>query len=543
MLTVFRPYGNLDWKPMSPRTRKKVKWARIVQLLLRIGALLGAIGMLVCVIAIKNVSGNVAWILRIPPGIAIMHTVYAIYHLARSSKARTPASSASYMIFAAIIDTGLIPFFIFTALIARTEYTEPSNTQGRWKTLFGNDTADKKIVFSTFLFCVVNGGLHLVSLVISIYLTVIFRKISKLPPDMNPLEDNLTSRHKRNKSSISAPIEASEPNSKRGSQAEPLMQTRSVPFMQTRNDSSSRGFDIPTPNFSPRASRTTLPSPYDQPFKGNSSRASHSPSPRRDSFYDQSVSNRSSRTHVPPSPPKRDSFYDQTISNRSSRVQIPSSPPKRESFYDQPGFKRSSLQEFQSSPLKRDNFYSSANSSQTVLPQSAPINHPTPTPSSIYSTSQTPRPLSTRPQSTATSDTSSNWVTHPSPPPSPPAEFKHLINGPYKAVPQPAQASAFRADSENFNPLELNPPTPPNTQRTTWSPVRKGLMPGSGNIMGTGSALGFGSGKLRGYEGMGKKTRVVSSGVDMGNAGVKQRGVSGKLVEEGRGGGGYYDDN
>ena len=59
--------------------------------------------------------------------------------------------------------------------------------------------------------------------------------------------------------------------------------------------------------------------------------------------------------------------------------------------------------------------------------------------------------------------------------------------------------------------------------------------------MGTGSALGIGSGKLRGYEGMGKNTRVVSSGVDMSGAGVKQRGVSGKIVEEGRSGAYYVD--
>ena len=517
MLINFRPYGNLNWKPMSPKTRKKVTWVRRFQLLLRMCALLGAIGMLVCVIAIKNVNGNIAWILRIPPAVAIVHTIYAIYHLARSPKARTPTSSASYMIFAAIIDTSLIPFFVFTALIARTEYTEPASTQGRWKTLFGSDAADTKTVFSTFLLCIVNGGLHLLSLIISIYLTMIFRKISKLPPDMNPLEDNLTSRHKRNKSSISAPLEASAPPSKRGSQAEPLMEARSVPFMHTRSDSASKMIDVPSPNFSPRASRTSLPSPYDRPYTDKSPRASHSPSP------------------------KKDSFYDQPSSNRSSRTQFSSSPPKRGSFYDQGSARGPLRQTAGTSPIKRETFYSSANSSHTIVPESIPVKHPTPAPSSIYSTSQTPRPASTRPQSTAPSDISNNWITHPSPPPSPPAEFKHLRNGQYNAVAQPVPAPAFNSNSENFNPLELNPPTPPNTQRTRWSPVRKGLMPSSGNIVGTGSALGFGNGKLRGYEAVGKKARVVSSGVDTGSAGVKQRGVSGKIVEEGRGGAYYVD--
>lgn len=60
---------------------------------------------------------------------------------------------------------------------------------------------------------------------------------------------------------------------------------------------------------------------------------------------------------------------------------------------------------------------------------------------------------------------------------------------------------------------------------------------------GTGTSLGFGVGKLRGYEGLRKGfagQRVVSSGRDEGQrmtgGGVRMRGVSGKIVEEGKGG-------
>lgn len=60
------PYGNLNVKPMSPRTKKKVKYARYVQLLLRTCALLGALGMLVCVICIKGTQDTVGWIIRLP---------------------------------------------------------------------------------------------------------------------------------------------------------------------------------------------------------------------------------------------------------------------------------------------------------------------------------------------------------------------------------------------------------------------------------------------------------------------------------------------
>lgn len=51
------------------------------------------------------------------------------------------------------------------------------------------------------------GGIHLFCCSISLYLACMFRKIANLPPDMNPLEDNLTSRrgtkHKHKSSELS----------------------------------------------------------------------------------------------------------------------------------------------------------------------------------------------------------------------------------------------------------------------------------------------------------------------------------------------------
>ena len=52
------------------------------------------------------------------------------------------------------------------------------------------------------------GGLHVLSLVLDILLAVLFRKVAQMPPDMNPLEDNLTSRaiskHKHKNSEMTA---------------------------------------------------------------------------------------------------------------------------------------------------------------------------------------------------------------------------------------------------------------------------------------------------------------------------------------------------
>ena len=419
------------------------------------------------------------------PGVALLHTVYAAYHLARSSKARTPGSSASYMIFASIMDAGLIPFYAFTAVMAHTEYSEPSDTAGRWSTLFGEDVTTYKILYSTYLLGVVNGSLHGVSLVISIYLAMIFRKISRLPPDMNPLEDNLTSRaHKRNKSSIvdkrMSQATTSTASGKRDSGVDdPLISPpRTVPFMHTRTNSTDDISDVPHPNASPRASRADSEGP----------------------FYDQPNSKRSSRTHLPQQSLNRPrSFYEQPQSQRNSRAQIPPSPVYSPSIYTD--FSR-------------------------------------PTSTRPPST----RPTSTRPRSAAPSMPDDNWITHPSspsPPASPIHELRHLriTKNNYAPLPQTAPAPAW--NNENFSPLEMNPPTPPIAQRAQTMNQRP-LVPGTGN------SLGFGTGKLRDYEGLNKGytgQRVVSSGrdlrdgdVDNWGRAVRMRGVSGKVVEEGRGG-------
>ncbi len=50
---------------MSPRTKKKIKYARWIQLALRILELLGTLGLLVCVICLKGMQSTVGWVTRI----------------------------------------------------------------------------------------------------------------------------------------------------------------------------------------------------------------------------------------------------------------------------------------------------------------------------------------------------------------------------------------------------------------------------------------------------------------------------------------------
>ncbi|OAX78779.1 hypothetical protein ACJ72_06910 [Emergomyces africanus] len=266
------PDGIINKKTMSPKTKGRVKYTRIFQLSLRVLALVGGLGMLFCVICINNTSGALSWMIRVAPGVSTLHTTYAIYHLCRSSAARTPASSASYMLFASILDAGLIPLYVLTGIVARVEQT--NRTYG-WGTLFGTKFAADTIIYATFLGCCVTAGLHLASFVLSIYLAVIFRKISKLPPDMNPLECDLTPRPKklRRKSNIASISEKhlsdstlGSLNFNRGSLAqEPLITpTRTVPFMHTRADSVEDGVGSAGQSFysalSQRYSRSDLPS-------------------------------------------------------------------------------------------------------------------------------------------------------------------------------------------------------------------------------------------------------------------------------------------
>ncbi|MCJ1434985.1 hypothetical protein MMC27_004355 [Xylographa pallens] len=473
------PYGQLDWKPLSRNTKDKVNWTRRVLRLFRVCALLGAAGLLVCVICIKGTDSTLGWIIRIAPGLAILHTVYAIYHLMRSSKDRTPSSSASYMLFAAIIDAGLIPFFIFTAMMARAQYTEPSSTAGHWGTLFGDDTATFKIIFSAFLLSVVGGSLLLVSLCISVYLAVMFRKIAKLPPDMNPLEDNLTSRHKRNKSSISAPL--IEVTNREKHLTAPLIDSpRAVPFLHTRTESSDSQTPHRRPGTSNRSSKADL-STYSQPSSNRSSRAT------------LAVPNGIPSPHAP------SIAFQQPTSNRSSRTNF-------------------------SRPIE-------------------PV--PQPTVPNVDAHRPHNRPLSTP---SLASNYSNNWTTHPSPP-----ELQHLRTTPHPTTARPP-AKTYNYTTMTPRPLEMNPPTPPISTHT------RALHPTSGNgngndrprAHGRGDSFGVVGDKARYYGalhagkgavagggsgGGGPGSRVVSSGSRAGDwrgMGMRVRGVSGKVAEEGR---------
>ena len=400
-----------------------------------------------------------------------MHTVYAVYHLMRSSKGRTPASSASYMLFSAIMDAGLIPFFVFTALISRSQYTQSSDSPDGWTTLFGADRPDDryKIIYSLFLITITNGGLHLVSLCISVYLALVFRKISRLPPDMNPLEDNLTSRHKRNKSSLS--MSATEANSNRNSHlSDPLIgPPRKIPFLHTRTDSSS---SVPSqrnlntsnresqidlseahsPDRSPERSQVDLTQTiYEQPFSERSSMADFvkytSRSPSRASLHAKSRRNSRPGSARPPSVSPVDENW----------ITYPSPSPSPELHVAPPEFQH----------LRNSNA--------------------SPKPNKFDFTGATMRPLEMNP-------------------PTPPINWDGR---------RPVEQRALTSRSGNSS----------ITSEKNYSSRSGG--------MGVVSSKARFYGDM--HRGMVRDGRVVSSGADNGlRDGARMRGVSGKIAEEGR---------
>lgn len=118
-------------------------------------------------------------------------------------------------------------------------YGEWTSNAYHWGTLFNNSDLTVKLSEATFILAIANGGLHLISLAISVFLAVTFRKISRLPPDMNPLEDNLTARPRKSHKETQMEEKHLSQSTLNSSFEDPLIGSpRSVPFMHTREQSS-----------------------------------------------------------------------------------------------------------------------------------------------------------------------------------------------------------------------------------------------------------------------------------------------------------------
>lgn len=125
-------------------------------------------------------------------------------------------------------------------------------------------------MIEVWLIGITSAGLHFVNFIISVYLVVMFRRISNLPPDMNPLEDNLTSRRKakhKYKNSEASNIDsgASLLSGRDSTPKFPDVSERPVSFLQTRNSSTDNVYNPHNP-VTAHASRSSFFAPSHQVY-------------------------------------------------------------------------------------------------------------------------------------------------------------------------------------------------------------------------------------------------------------------------------------
>ncbi|KAL7929100.1 hypothetical protein V8C35DRAFT_201313 [Trichoderma chlorosporum] len=237
---VILPHRSGNYNPLDLRIKAYITWLRRAQLGLRLLQLIAAIGVLVLFSLFTNVDNTTAWAMRILQGITIANSAYAIYHLSRDATARAPASSAAYHFCCVVLDSGAVAGYALGALTLHKNATT-------WGIVFNNKDIMPTFTSAVLYTAIGAGSSHLLTLSSSAWLGWLFRRISLMPPDMNPLEDNLTARpsHKRNKSSISTAAstgpDAEKPwlESRRNSASvyEAVPERVSVSFMHTRTES------------------------------------------------------------------------------------------------------------------------------------------------------------------------------------------------------------------------------------------------------------------------------------------------------------------
>jgi hypothetical protein len=496
------------------------------------------------------------------------------------------------------MDAGFIPFYVFTTILSKRNLNAQPETEGRWRTVFPTNEETDKVLTTTWLTATAVAGLHVASLVLDLYLLLVFRKIALLPPDLNPLEGNLTSRrktkHKHKNSSISAitPLTAEEKRfsaqsgttiGNRNSQTDPLISEKGIPppnarqmsFMHTRTNS-----DMTYSPHTPATAQQSRNSMYSQTASARQSRADLNHRDdllRRDDGSDnetlahrkatlaQQAIKRSSRPqsfvsskqeyYTPPSTGnKHESTGD--ISLQTSRESLqsdnwfvyggdgddePPSPPKKSMFTPK---KAQGYNTVASDDISDDELEA------PMIPQPLRMNPPTPPPSKTFAAQNVqrqPPPTLQRTQTTTSISSEATFSRSPTRASTP----KSRYYGDLKAATQGIRSGQSPANSPGASPTKgsFTPNHLPSSAKAyTTNPV---------SSYATNSPISldkkaFSSVRRTGEIGYmpvkGQSPRVLSrSGVDYDGSYVyddvsdlstpgRRREVSGKVAEEGRGG-------
>ncbi|PHH71656.1 hypothetical protein CDD82_6386 [Ophiocordyceps australis] len=211
-------------RELSKAARNGIKWLRRVQWALRMLQLSAAAAVLALMTLLVRMDPVTVWTLRIAPGLSVLHCLYAVLHLSRSASGRTPASSAAYHAFAAAIDLGLLSAYVFGAMrLGRTLH-------GPVATSLSDQSLAPVFVSTVYYALIGTAGLELLSLSMSLWLGFMFRRISLLPPDMNPLERRLTTRPMHAKKLSTTTVSSSSGDEHGGD----LSSCSSLPFTHAR---------------------------------------------------------------------------------------------------------------------------------------------------------------------------------------------------------------------------------------------------------------------------------------------------------------------
>ncbi|KAK0743574.1 hypothetical protein B0T18DRAFT_371521 [Schizothecium vesticola] len=511
------PSGRSNHITMGAKTRAWIKAMRAMQLGLRVLELVASIGLLVLMIIITNIEPQAGWVVRITLGVAMLHSLYGIWHMSKPAGSRPPGSSAAYHVFAGVSDLCILPLYAYGVITTRNQ---DSSAEHRWSVLISDKSVLTFFVPSVYYGLIVAAGLHLLSLAISLWLGFMFKRISSMPPDMNPLEAHLTSRrgaHKRGKSSVASTIYGDK--SVNGSSLHPttisssdLPRPRSIPFTHTRHESQ------PTSLYS-RDSRLDLPSRQYQIEPGNSPRnsiadlATHrlstpTTSSRPLSSYSSHrpptstvPSHRVTETTPPPTPQPRSAKFTETwyateslVNRTHERARAPPTNPTYE-------------------PLSQP--YDVSLDSDSEPETTRPRPHP--------------NPLASHPSYDHVSTEYNPSAGASAPPPRARTPFSRLRNSVLSAVSlNDHRVSGGGQDLGDGAGSGRNRDSSIGLDSEFYAKPYGQLKPGTPPIMVGGSGAGA--------------ERVVSSGndYDLGAGGggmFGRRGVSGKIVEEGRAGG------
>lgn len=359
------------------------------------------------------------------------------------------------------MDLCLLPFYIYIVLVDRSSFNEPQGSADRWRSFFNSDISTNDFLIATWVIAIVAGAIHLICGCNSLYMACVFRKISHLPPDMNPLEDNLTSRrrskhkHKTSELSLSNKHDSAislPPNGRNSPVKQPEGSERPTSFMATRTTNSEQMYSPHNP-VSANASRAHLPmltrGMYSQPQSAQISRvdfaqASSPPKPKSGlsrmlSVAASSIYSRSSAGEPTPPLPRKSSKRDSSSFESSNNWYAIHEDDDEDRHTRAPSV--SIIEE-------ADDDYSHFPPERVNSHASSPSN------TRYYAQKYWPVPQTSYHETPLDGDLGSMSPQHYADVPPPMAETQQPIRSPMTAC-------GFDIHSQHMDPLRMNPPTPP----------------------------------------------------------------------------------